>query len=146
MSLKCSRSNWMRTFRKNSYTPAHPPPTPQWSLSTNLRKVFRYVWIIRNLTTSPSRTNIWFPSCKRLSIIWPRLNSSLSLTSFLLSINFAIKKKMSGRLLSAPGMGCLNLWSCSLGYITALHHSNSSSMKLFMISWMCSAQPTWMTS
>ena len=145
MSSKCSRSSWMRIFRKDLYISAHSSSTLWWSLSANLEEIFKYVWIIRNLTTSSSRINILFLSCKRPSIVWSVFNSSSSSTSFQFFINFAIKKKMSEKLLSTLSMGCSNLWSCFLGYVTVLHHSSSSSMKFFIIFWMYSALSIWMT-
>ena len=145
ISLKCLRNDWMRIFRKDLYVSAHSSSVFWWSLSANLRKVFRYVWIIRNLITSSSKINTLFLNCKRFSIVWPVSDSSLNLTSFQLFINSAIKKKMNEKLFSALDMNCLNLWLCSLNYVTVLHHFSSLLIKSFMIFWMCSALLIWMT-
>ena len=108
MSSKCLKSDWMRIFRKNSYISAHFSSASQWFLFTNLRKIFKYVWITENLMTSSSKTDTWFSDCKRFSIVWLRSDSLSSLTSFLLFINFAIKKEMNEKLLFTSDMNCLN--------------------------------------
>ena len=134
MNSKCLKSDWMRIFRKNLYISAHFSLTFQWFLSVNLKKIFKYVWIIKNLTTSSSKIDTLFFNCKRFSIIWFMSDFSLNLISSQLFINFAIKKEMNKRLLFIHSMNYLNLWLYSLNYITVLHHFSSLLIKFFIIS------------